>query len=55
MDHSLDMARDAKNKLEAAERAHADADKRLKETFTQLIEVEKAQRNAESTLKGYKI
>ena len=51
VDHSLEVARDAKNKLEAIERAHAD--KKLKKTFTQLAEVEKARRNAESTFKGY--
>lgn len=53
MDHSLDVARDAKNKLEATEKAHTDVDKKLKETFTQLAEVEKAHRNAESAFKGY--
>lgn len=47
------MAREAKNKLEVAEKAHTDADKKLKETLAQLTEVEKAHRNAESTLKGY--
>lgn len=54
VDHSLDMAREAKNKLEAAERAHENADKKLKETLAQLIEVEKTYRNAEFGLKGYK-
>ena len=33
MDHSLDMAREAKNKLEVAEKAYTDADKKLKETL----------------------
>ena len=33
MDHSLDMARKAKNKLEAAKKAHADVDKKLKKTL----------------------
>ena len=32
VDHSLDVAREAKNKLEATKKAHADADKKLKET-----------------------
>ena len=54
MDHSLEMARDAKAKQEAAQRAHSDADKKLKETIAQLTEVEKARRNTESALKGYK-
>ena len=44
VDHSLDMARDAKNKLEATERAHADTDKKLKETLAQIVKVEKAHR-----------
>ena len=48
----MEVARDAKNKLEAIERAHAD--KKLKKTLTQLAEVEKARRSAESTFKGYK-
>ena len=33
VDHSLDVARDAKGKLEAVERAHLDADKKLRETL----------------------
>lgn len=42
MDHSLDLVRKAKSsKLEAFEKAHTKVDKKLKETFTQLIEVEK--------------
>ena len=53
VDHSLDMAREAKNKLEAVEKAHENTDKKLKETLAQLIEVEKAYRNVESGLKGY--
>ena len=53
VDHSLDMARDAKNKLEATERAHLDADKKLRKNLAQLAEVEKAHRNAEFALKGY--
>ena len=53
VDHSLDMAKKAKNKLEAVERAYADADKKLNETLTQLTEVEKAHRNAKSAFKGY--
>ena len=53
VDHSLEVARDAKTKLEAAERAHVDVDKKFKKTLAQLVEMEKAHRNAESTLKGY--
>ena len=53
VDHSLDMAKKAKNKLEAAERAYVDADKKLNETLAQLTEVEKAHKNAKSAFKGY--
>ena len=53
MDHSLETAKDAKAKQDVAERAHSDINKKLKETIAQLIEVKKARRNAESTLKGY--
>ena len=53
VDHSLDLVRKAENKLEVAEKAHVETDKKLKETLAQLTKVEKAQRNAESTLKGY--
>ena len=42
MDHSLDMARKAKSKFEASKKAHTEVDKKLKETFAQLTEVEKA-------------
>ena len=42
VDHSLDVARKAKKGLEAVEKAHAEADKKLKETLAQLSEVEKA-------------
>ena len=52
VDHSLKVARDAKTKLEATERADVDMDKKLKETFAQLAEVEKAHRNAKSTLRA---
>ena len=31
--HSLDLARKAENKLEAAEKAHTDVDKKLKKTL----------------------
>ena len=33
VDHSLEMARDAKAKQEVVERAHSDVDKKLKETI----------------------
>ena len=53
MEHSFDLARKAKNKLEDAKRAHAEVDKKLKENLVQLSKVEKVQRNAESALKSY--
>ena len=53
VDHSLDTTREAKNKLEATERAHVDANKKIKETLAQLTVVEKAHRNADSALKCY--
>lgn len=55
VDHSLEMARDTKTKLEATERAHVDTNKKLKETLAQLAKVEKARRNAKSALKGYEM
>ena len=54
MDHSLDLVRKAKSKLEASEKAHIKVDKKLKETLAQLTEVEKDQKNVESALKSYK-
>ena len=48
----MKVARDAKTKLEDTERAHADADKKLKETLAQLAKVEKAHRNAKSALRA---
>ena len=53
VDHALDTMRDAKAKQEAVERAHSNADKKLKDTIAQLAEVEKARRNVESALLGY--
>ena len=53
VDHSLEMARDAKAKQEAAKKAHTDADKKLKETIAQLAEVEKTCKKAKSALSGY--
>jgi len=42
VDHFLDLARKAENKLEVVKKAHTEADKRLKETLAQLTKVEKA-------------
>ena len=53
VDHSLDVARKVEKGQEVAKKARAEEDKKLKETLTQLSEVEKAQRNAQFALKGY--
>lgn len=53
VDHSLDIARKAETKMEAAERALTKADHRLNDTLGQLVEVEKEQGNAESVLKSF--
>ena len=42
VNHSLDVARKAEKGLKAAEIAHMEVDKKLKETLGQLSEVEKA-------------
>lgn len=51
VDHTLDQARKAEGKLK--EKAHAGVDIKLKETLTQLTEVEKAQKNAEAALNSF--
>ena len=53
MDHALGQAHKAKGKLKAAEKAHAETKKRLKDTLLHLAEVEKSRQNAESTLAGF--
>ena len=53
VDHSLDVVRKAEKGLEVAKKAHAEVDKKLKETLAQLSEVKKAQRNTESAFKSY--
>lgn len=50
MHHSLDLARKDENKLVTVKKAHAKADKKFKKTLSQLTEVKKAHKNAESTL-----
>lgn len=50
VDHSLDVARKAENNLEAAVKAQTEAEQKLKDTLAQLSEVEKAHKNAESSL-----
>ena len=53
-DHTLGQAREAEGKLEIVERAHAEVDKKLKETLSQLAGVEKFWKNAEAALASYK-
>ena len=43
----------AEGKLTVAEKAYAEVDKKLKETLVQLIEAEKAQKNAEAAMSSY--
>ena len=53
MDHALGQAHKAKGKLKAAEKAHAETEKRLKDTLLHLAEVEKSRKNVESALAGF--
>lgn len=53
VDHSLDIARKAKNSLNAAVKAQTEAEQKLKDTLAQLSGVEKAHKNAESALQSY--
>lgn len=50
VDHALGQAREAEGKLEEVEEAHTKIEKRLKNTFFHLAEVEKSRKNFESTL-----
>ena len=53
MDHALGQAHKAKGKLKAAKKAHAETEKRLKDTLLHLAEVEKSRKNVESALAGF--
>ena len=53
VDHALGQVREAEGKLETTERAHAEGDKKLKETISQLVEVEKSRKNSEAALANY--
>ena len=53
VNHAIDQARKAEGKLDAAKKAHVEADKNLKETFAQLIEVEKSRKNAKAALSSF--
>ena len=50
MDHALGQAHKAEGKLEAAEKAHVETEKRLKDTLLHLARVEKSRKNVESAL-----
>lgn len=50
----MGQAREAEGKLESAEKAYADSEKRLKDALFHLAEVEKSCKNAESALAGFK-
>ena len=49
----MNVVRKAEKGQETVEKAQTKANKKLKETLAQLFEVEKVQKNTESTLKGY--
>ena len=53
VDHALGQAHEVEGKLGAAKRAHEETDKNLKETLSQLIEIDKSKKNAEVTLANY--
>ena len=53
VDHALGQAREAEGKLETVDRAYAKADKKMKETLSQLADVEKSQKNVEAALDSY--
>ena len=54
MDHALDQARQAKGKLKAVEKAHAEVDKGQKESLTNLTEAKRDKKNAKAALSNYK-
>ena len=49
----MDKAWKAEGKLDTTEKAHVEVNKKLKETFTKLAEVEKAQKNAKAALNSF--
>ena len=54
VDYALGQAREAEGKLEIVERAHAKADKKLKETLSQLTEVGSFERTLKLPWSGTK-
>lgn len=53
MDHTLGQANEVEGKIEAAEKAHAEFEKKLKDTLFHLVEVEKSRKNVETALTNY--
>ena len=53
VDHALDKAQKAEGKLDIAEKAHIEVDKKLKGTFAKLTKVENAQKNAEAAFNSF--
>ena len=53
VDHALGQAREPEGKLEITEKVYEEADKKLKETLSQLTEVEKFQKNTKAALVGH--
>ena len=50
MDHALGQAREPEGKLEITEKAYEEADKKLKQTLSQLTKVEKFRKNTKAAL-----
>ena len=53
VDHALSKSREAKGQLTQSEKALVDAEKKLKDTFFHLAEVEKGRKNAEAAQAGF--
>ena len=53
VDHAQSKSREAKGQLTQSEKALADAEKKLKDTFFHLAEVEKGRKNAEAAQAGF--
>ena len=50
VDHALGQAREPEGKLEITEKAYEEADKKLKQTLSQLTKVEKFRKNTKAAL-----
>ena len=53
VNHALGQAREVEGKLQSAEKAHAESEKRLKDTLFHLAEVEKSRKNTECAFAGF--